>query len=149
VFKDSVRTAKETHCISVMQTSQLMLYSEIIAVCSEIHTQHINALCGQNVKFLNVKHGGTYSNHWAFISKPYFRLVKHFNPPFNFTYCNNSVYTLTAIISKTKPHTRHIASHNKCSRYTLFATVTCRQYTDFYWEQDCKYCEGIAWKIQW
>jgi hypothetical protein len=26
-----------------------MLYDEIIAVCSEIHTQHINTLCGQNV----------------------------------------------------------------------------------------------------
>jgi hypothetical protein len=26
-----------------------MLHSEIIAVCSEIHTKHINTLCGQNV----------------------------------------------------------------------------------------------------
>jgi hypothetical protein len=32
-----------------------MLYSEITAVCSEIHTKHINALCGQNVELLNVK----------------------------------------------------------------------------------------------
>jgi hypothetical protein len=29
-----------------------MLYSEIIAVCSQIHTKHINTLCGQNVYFL-------------------------------------------------------------------------------------------------
>jgi hypothetical protein len=42
-----------------------MLYREIIAVCSEIHTKHINTLCGQNVGFVNVKLGGTYSNHWA------------------------------------------------------------------------------------
>jgi hypothetical protein len=28
----------------------------LIAVCSEIHTQHINTLCGQNVKSVNVKH---------------------------------------------------------------------------------------------
>jgi len=27
----------------------------MIAVCSEIHTNHINTLCGQNVEFLNVK----------------------------------------------------------------------------------------------
>jgi len=27
-----------------------MLYMEIIAVCSEIHTKHINVLCGQNVE---------------------------------------------------------------------------------------------------
>ena len=27
-----------------------MLYMEIIAVCSQIHTKHINTLCGQNVE---------------------------------------------------------------------------------------------------
>jgi len=37
-----------------------MLYREIIAARFEIHTQHINTLCGQNVEFLNVKPGGTY-----------------------------------------------------------------------------------------
>jgi len=42
-----------------------MLYREIICVCSEIHTEHINTLCGQNIEFLNVKPGGTYSNQWA------------------------------------------------------------------------------------
>jgi len=42
-----------------------MLYREIMAVCSEIHTKHINTLCGQNVELLNVKPGGTYSDHWG------------------------------------------------------------------------------------
>ena len=32
-----------------------MLYREIIAVCSQIHTKHINTLCGLNVEFVNVK----------------------------------------------------------------------------------------------
>ena len=32
-----------------------MLYKEIMAICSEIHTKHINTLCGQNVELLNVK----------------------------------------------------------------------------------------------
>jgi hypothetical protein len=40
-----------------------MLYSEIIAVCSQIHTKHINTLYGENVEFACVKPGGTYSNH--------------------------------------------------------------------------------------
>src|SRR5215510_4093577 len=61
------------HSVSVIKTSQLMLYREIIAVCSQIHTKHINTLCGQNVELLNVKlavhivttTGGTYSDHWA------------------------------------------------------------------------------------
>jgi len=30
-----------------------MLYREIIAVCSEIHTKHLNKLCGMNVELLN------------------------------------------------------------------------------------------------
>jgi hypothetical protein len=37
-----------------------MQYREIIAVCSEIHTKHINTLCGQDVEF-----GGTKSYHCA------------------------------------------------------------------------------------
>ena len=32
-----------------------MLYGEIIAVCSQIHTKCINTPCGQNVELLNVK----------------------------------------------------------------------------------------------
>ena len=27
-----------------------MLYREIIAVCSEVHTKHTNTLCGQNIE---------------------------------------------------------------------------------------------------
>jgi len=39
-----------------------MLYREIKAVCSEIHTKHINTVCGQKVEFCNDKPGGKYSN---------------------------------------------------------------------------------------
>ena len=35
-----------------------MLYVEIIAVCSEMHTKHRNTQCGRKVEFLNVKPGG-------------------------------------------------------------------------------------------
>ena len=42
-----------------------MLYWGIIAVCSQIHTKHINTLCGQYVELLSVKNGGTYSDHCA------------------------------------------------------------------------------------
>ena len=46
--------------------SQFMMYSEIIAVCSEMHTEHVNTLCGPNVEFRNVEASGTYITHWAF-----------------------------------------------------------------------------------
>jgi hypothetical protein len=40
-----------------------MLYSEIIAVCSQIHTKYANTLCGQNVEFYSIKRDVTQSNH--------------------------------------------------------------------------------------
>ena len=32
-----------------------MLYRDIMSICSQIDTKHINTLCGQNVELLNVK----------------------------------------------------------------------------------------------
>ena len=46
-----------------------MLHKTMIALHSEIHTKHINALCGQNVKFFNTEPGGTQSNHWSLKDK--------------------------------------------------------------------------------
>jgi hypothetical protein len=46
---------RSKHSVSVIKTSQLMLYREILAVCSQIHTKHTNTLCGQNTELLNVK----------------------------------------------------------------------------------------------
>jgi len=50
---------RSKHSISVIQTSQLMLYREVIAVRSKIHTKHKNKMCGQNVEFSIVKPGNT------------------------------------------------------------------------------------------
>ena len=44
-----------------------MLYREIIALCSQIHTKHINTLCGQDVELLNVNHGSTCSRDLMFV----------------------------------------------------------------------------------
>jgi hypothetical protein len=40
-----------------------MLYREIVAVCFENHAEHTDTFCVQNVLYLDVKHGGTQSNH--------------------------------------------------------------------------------------
>jgi proteasome assembly chaperone (PAC2) family protein len=37
------------------ESTRFTLCREIIAVCSEIHTEHVNTLCGQNVEFVNAK----------------------------------------------------------------------------------------------
>ena len=42
-----------------------MLYREIIAVSSQIHTKLLNTLCGENVEFFNVKLLVTCSDHWT------------------------------------------------------------------------------------
>jgi hypothetical protein len=39
-----------------------MLYREIIAVCSEIHTEHIHTVCGLNVELFSDKRGDIYSD---------------------------------------------------------------------------------------
>jgi hypothetical protein len=43
------RTAQKTQFFSVIENIHLKLYSEIIALCSQIHTKHVNRLCGRNV----------------------------------------------------------------------------------------------------
>jgi hypothetical protein len=42
-----------------------MLYREVIAVCSENHTQYVIALDGKKEELLNVKPGGIQSSWWA------------------------------------------------------------------------------------
>jgi hypothetical protein len=37
---------------------QSILYTEVIAVCSEIHTKHIHSQCGYNMELFNVKREG-------------------------------------------------------------------------------------------
>jgi hypothetical protein len=46
------------HSLSVIKTIKLMVYSEIIAVCSEIYIEHTNTLCGQNVELRKVQRDG-------------------------------------------------------------------------------------------
>jgi hypothetical protein len=36
------------------KTSQLLLYRDMIVVCSRIHIKHINTFCEQNVHFVSV-----------------------------------------------------------------------------------------------
>ena len=41
--------------VNIVPWSGLVPYDETIAVCSQIHTKHMNTVCGQNVELLNVK----------------------------------------------------------------------------------------------
>jgi hypothetical protein len=44
-----------------------MLYTEVIVVCPDIHTNtYISLLFGKNIEFSNVKFGDTYITHWSF-----------------------------------------------------------------------------------
>jgi hypothetical protein len=88
-----------------------MLYRGVIAVCSEIHTKHINTLCGQNVVFVTVKPDGAYRNHWALSTlQDYMKLmflVRH--KPF-------PAYVITA---------QNGSQHSYCSAvHILLASIT-------------------------
>jgi hypothetical protein len=42
-----------------------MLYRDVITLCFEFHSKHINALCGQRVDLLNVTPSGTQCKQWV------------------------------------------------------------------------------------
>jgi len=46
---------RSKHYALVIETSRLMFHREIMTVCSEIPTKHINTVSGQNVELMNVK----------------------------------------------------------------------------------------------
>jgi hypothetical protein len=60
IFNIPVPISQKIHCVSITNISRLILFKKAISVCSDSHTKHINALCGD---LLNVKASGTYSDH--------------------------------------------------------------------------------------
>jgi proteasome assembly chaperone (PAC2) family protein len=93
-----------------------MLYREIIAVCSEIHTKHINTLCGQNVGLLNVTPGGTYSNHWALKRYSPYRAVNTLRLGYKKTSQLMLCREIIAVCSEI--HTKHI--NTLCGQNVVF-----------------------------
>jgi hypothetical protein len=65
VYKNSVRTSKETQFVCPRKINRFMLFRETATVYCENYTTHINTLCGQNEEFSYVKVGGVYTNHWT------------------------------------------------------------------------------------
>jgi len=45
LFKNSVRTSKRTPHFTITKINLLTLFKEIIAVCTENHTKHVNTNC--------------------------------------------------------------------------------------------------------
>ena len=62
---------RSKHSVSVIKTSQLPLYREMIAVCSQIHTKHINTLCGQNVELYIKTQSVPRSKHTFYVGLMY------------------------------------------------------------------------------
>jgi hypothetical protein len=50
-FGKEVPTSYRTNCISIIKSSWLMLFSEIVAVYSQNHLKHINTFYGLNAVF--------------------------------------------------------------------------------------------------
>jgi hypothetical protein len=53
LYKDS-DVQLYNHAVHVLNITKLLLFTEVLAVCSEVRTKHINTQCMQNVKFVFV-----------------------------------------------------------------------------------------------
>src|SRR5215510_1564376 len=93
-----------------------MLYREIIAVCSQIHTKHINTMCGQNVELYIKSQSVPCSKHYILVIQtshlmPYREIIavcsqihtKHIN-----TLCGQNVELY--IKTQSVPHSKHTIS---------------------------------------
>jgi hypothetical protein len=53
------------HTASIRNTFWGMLYSDILAVYCDNHTEYINTPYGQNAECINIISSGTYIYHWS------------------------------------------------------------------------------------
>jgi hypothetical protein len=65
IYKNSVCTSQETHRFSASNTSQLMLFREMVAVYCENQMKYTNTVFRENPELRYVKACGTYKNHCA------------------------------------------------------------------------------------
>lgn len=61
MHKDSVLTSQRTQFDAITHTAELC---SILFYCKN-PKEHQSTVCEQNIKFLNVRAGGTHCYHWA------------------------------------------------------------------------------------
>jgi hypothetical protein len=90
-----------------------MLYREIIAVCSQIHTKHTNTLCEQNAELLNVKHGGKYitTGRWRT------NISRNYDQSASLTHSVQSGVTINIAMHQQQSH-QHARNFNAVTWYT-------------------------------
>ena len=49
-YKNSTATSQKTYYVSITNTNQLLLFTEMIAVYCKNNTKHMNTTCGQNAQ---------------------------------------------------------------------------------------------------
>jgi len=67
VYQNSVYISRKTDSFYIVNTGKLILYREIIAVCSDSNTQHVNTLCGhvQSFQTLQLMARGVTPGFWT------------------------------------------------------------------------------------
>jgi hypothetical protein len=65
IFKYSVRTSQEIHCIHATKSSMLILFNVTVSVFCRNLTKNTNIFCGRHSESYNIQVDGTYSYHCA------------------------------------------------------------------------------------
>ena len=137
-----------------------MLYREIIAVCSQIHTKHINTVCGQNVELLNVKMSvytvttGLLDNRTFWSSSQFIYMIKpsagsfgsspgsnfHLDMTRHSVYCERILFHFQTLSLPAAPHIAEYTSREKNGHYEMsWQQVMSRDLT-FFTKQRKKLC---------
>jgi hypothetical protein len=65
IYKNLVRTSRETHYVSIITTNRLMLFREIFTIYCVNHTEHTDTRCGKNAVYFHLRGRGRYSYQCA------------------------------------------------------------------------------------
>lgn len=108
-----------------------MLNRDSIAACFEIHTKHINPLCGQNVEFLNVKSCDAQNNHWTLMGLGLSQSEQPYGTKYNGIFiidCRGTFWSrllFQNFLARQRKPTKYLSNWELKKIFRVFTTSSC------------------------